>query len=324
MPANLREREGNSVQSTKPPNPATTEGLQIRRKGDALETVQTKAVVLNLLAGGGMEVVEGVLSTGGRITLLGSDQIGDEAQEIYYLLAGSLAQVDSPDSEVLVSGDYLVTRNLQEDAIFTALEEVRFLYVTSKPFFKEISIRLQDLMRLAVEVEMRDGYTAEHCLRLQRLSFATGKAIGLSGHRLHLLDHGSYLHDVGKAKVPVEILQKPSSLSPSEWTIIKRHPTYGREMLESTFVREAGPIVEQHHERLDGSGYPLGLQGDEILTESYIVAIADTYDAMTTDRSYRKALPQEEAVAELQRFADIHYPKELVAAFLSALETVEP
>ena len=299
------------------------EGLQVGRKGDSLETVRTKSGVLNLLAGGGAEVIEGVLAAGERITLLRSNEDADEPLEMYYLLAGKLAKVDSPGTRVLSSGDYLVTRNLTEDVIFTAVEEVRFLYFTSKPFFKEISTRLQDLMRLAVEVEVRDGYTAEHCLRLQRLSFSTGKVVGLSGHRLHLLDHASYLHDVGKAKVPVEILQKPAALTPEEWVIIKRHPTFGREMLAPTFVSEAGQVVEQHHERLDGSGYPYGLRGDEILTESYIVAIADTYDAMTTDRSYRKALTADDAFAELKRFSNIHYPSELVDAFMEVARKVE-
>lgn len=243
--------------------------------------------------------------------------------ETYYILSGKLAHLDSSQSELLGPGDCIVTRSLKEEAFFTALEEVRFIYFTSKPFFKEISTKHQDLMKLAVEVEERDGYTAEHCLRLQRLSFATGKAVGLNAHRLHLLDYGSYLHDVGKAKVPVEILQKPSSLTAEEWLIIKEHPRFGRELIEPTFIRDAGPIVEQHHERMDGSGYPFGLRGDEILTEAYIVAIADTYDAMTTDRSYRKALPAESAFAELRRFADIHYPSEIVEAFMEVVGTIE-
>ena len=313
------------MQPTKPKGQVPSiEGLQIGRRGEVLETVKTKAVILKLLAGGEVELVEGVLAPGKRLILVKSNDDDSDALEIYYVLDGKLAQADGPSQDVLVRGDYIVTRGLKEEAIYTALEEVRFLYFTSKPFFKEISTALQDLTRLAVEVEMRDGYTAEHCLRLQRLSFATGKVVGLSGHRLHLLDHGSYLHDVGKARVPVEILQKPTSLTAEEWAIIKQHPIFGREMLAPTLVRDAGPIVEQHHERMDGSGYPYGLRGDEILTEAYIVAIADTYDAMTTDRAYRKALPKEAAVAELLRYADIHYPRHLVSAFLSALDTVEP
>lgn len=300
-------------------------GLQLCMRGEALEVVRTKAVVLKLLLTGEVEVVEGTLSAGERITLLPSSTSDSDAVESYFILSGRLSH-STRDSAVttLAAGDYIVTRGLREEAIFSALEEVTFLYFTSKPFFHEISAGLQELMRLAVEVELKDGYTAGHCLRLQRLSFTVGQEIGLSPHQLRLLDHGAYLHDVGKIKIPLKILQKPSALTPQEWEVIKQHPTFGRSLLEPTFVRESGSIVEQHHERLDGSGYPFGLAGEEILTESYIVAIADTYDAMTTDRSYRKALPADEARAELCRYGGIHYPAELVKAFLSSLSRVEP
>ncbi|MEX2541383.1 MAG: HD-GYP domain-containing protein [Trueperaceae bacterium] len=293
-------------------------GLQLRRKEDALERVEGKLGALRLLVANEMELVEGTLVAGERITLVPESASLRPTTEIYYLLSGRLTQIGAPaGARPMGPGDYLVTRGLERESIFSALEDVKFLYFTSRPFFHEISAKLQELMRLAVEVEVADGYTAEHCHRLMRLSFATGQQLGLDSHQLRLLDRAAYLHDVGKARVPVGILQKPTSLTVEEWAVVKRHPTFGREMLEPTFVREAGPIVEQHHERMDGSGYPFGLAGDEILPESYIVAIADAYDAMTTDRVYRKRRPADEAEAELRRYAGTHYPHELVAAFLS-------
>jgi HD-GYP domain-containing protein (c-di-GMP phosphodiesterase class II) len=303
--------------------PKEVTGLRIRRRGDAIESVTTKSAVVNLLLASGMEVHEVTLAGGERIMLLPPSSGQTDAVEMYYVLSGELACHQPADAEPLGAGDYLVTLGLEEEAIFSANGEVRLLYFTSQPFFHEISGVLQELMRLAVEVELKDGYTAEHCLRLQRLSFATGKEIGLSSHRLYLLDRGSYLHDVGKVRVPEEILQKPAALTPDEWTVIRLHPTFGREMLEPTVVREAGTIVEQHHERLDGSGYPFGLAGDEILPESYIVAIVDTFDAMTTDRVYRRALPRSEAKAELLAGAGRLYPRDLVKAFLSVVDGVE-
>ena len=155
------------------------------------------------------------------------------------------------------------------------------------------------------------------------MSFATGRELGLPHYRLHLLDCGAYLHDLGKVKVPLEILNKPARLTPEEFAVIQRHPSFGREMLEGTWMKPSGLIVEQHHERLDGSGDPFGLAGDEILVESYIVAVADTYDAMTTDRPYRKALTPEEAFAELNKYAGTHHLKEVVKAFFSAIRQVE-
>jgi HD-GYP domain-containing protein (c-di-GMP phosphodiesterase class II) len=299
-------------------------GLDIRRKGEALESVTTKSMEIRLLVAGGVEIAEGVLAAGERMTLIPAAADAEDAVETYYVLSGRLARAGQEDGKVLGPGDYFVTRRLTEEVIFSAIEEVRFLYTTTRPFFHEISHTIQELMRLAVEVEMKDGYTAEHCLRLQRLSFATGAEIGLGSHRLSLLDQGAYLHDIGKVQIPLAILQKPGALTKSEWSVVKKHPTFGREMLEPTYVREAGQIVEQHHERRDGSGYPYGLVGDEILPEASIVAIVDTYDAMTTDRVYRKAMPVGEAEAELKRFAGVHYPKDFVAAFLSVVRRIEP
>lgn len=296
-------------------------GLQLYRQEDALERVEGKLGALRLLVSNEMELVEGTLAAGERITLVPESSAATPATEIYYLLSGRLRQVGAPkDVRPIGRGDYLVSRGLAGETIFTALEEVTFLYFSSRPFFHEISAKLQELMHLAVEVEIADGYTADHCRRLTRLAFATGLEVGLDSHRLRLLDRAAYLHDVGKVRVPAGILQKPSALTVDEWAIVKQHPTFGREMLEPTFVREAGPIVEQHHERMDGSGYPYGLAGDEILAESYIVAIADAYDAMTTDRVYRTKRPIDEAVSELRRHAGCHYPRDLVGAFITIVD----
>ena len=288
-------------------------GLTIRKKGESLETVASKAIEVQLLvAGQGLEIHQGILHKGERITLESVEQ----AMETYYILEGTLLC----GSEVLGAGDYLVTEALQGTYTLSARTDVQFLYLTSMPTFHRVSRELDELLQLAVEVEIKDGYTAEHCRRLQILSYAAGRELGLAQDRLFLLDYGAYLHDVGKVKVPVSILQKPSALTKAEWVIMKKHPIYGRELLEKTYLKKASTIVEQHHERLDGSGYPYGLSKDEILIESYIVAVADTYDAMTTDRPYRGALPPEEAFAELRKHADIYYPKEVVKAFISIVK----
>ena len=287
-------------------------GLTLRRRGESLEAIASKAIEVKLLMSGqGVEIHEGTLKQGERITLSSAGH----AVETYYLLSGEL----SDGIRTLGAGDYLVTEGLLEPYTLSARSEVRFLYLSSLPTFHTVSRELSELMKLAVEVEVRDGYTAEHCSRLQALSYATGQELGLSPAKLYLLDYGAYLHDVGKVKVPLDILQKPSALSPQEWQLIKQHPIFGRELLETTYLKEAGAIVEQHHERSDGSGYPYGLTGDDILIEASVVAVADTYDAMTTDRPYRRALSSEEAFCELERYAGHHYPKEVVTAFVSAL-----
>lgn len=287
-------------------------GLSLHRYGESLEAIASKAIEVKLLVSGqGIEIHEGALKRGERITLASAGH----AVETYYLLAGELTD----GVRTLNAGDYVVTERLLEPYTLSALSEVRFLYLSSSPTFHTVSRELGELMKLAVEVEVRDGYTAEHCSRLQALSYATGQELGLSPAKLYLLDYGAYLHDVGKVKVPLDILQKPSALSDQEWRLIKQHPIFGRELLETTYLKEAGTIVEQHHERSDGSGYPYGLAGDDILVEASVVAVADTYDAMTTDRPYRRALSSEDAFRELKRYAGLHYPKEVVTAFILAL-----
>ena len=291
-------------------------GLSIRKKGESLETVSSKAIEVQLLvAGSGLEIHQGRLNQGKRITLVPSGK----AVETYYILEGQLRSDAAAGSIDVGTGDYLVTESLTESYTLLAQTDVRFLYFTSQPTFHEISEELGDLMRLAVEVEVKDGYTAEHCRRLQVLSYAAGQELGLAQDRLYLLDYGAYLHDVGKVKVPANILRKPSTLTQAEWALVKKHPTFGRELLEKTYLKRAGIIVEQHHERLDGSGYPHALSGEGVLVESYIVAVADAYDAMTTDRPYRRAAPPEQAFAELRKYAGIYYPKEVVSAFISVI-----
>lgn len=298
-------------------------GLRWLPAGDALESAGSKAGTARLLANGhGTEIVQGELASGEHLTLVPSDD-GHSAAETYYILAGAVTWPSRAGTTTFRQGDCLSVEDLHEPIILTVVEPLRFLYITSSPSFHQISGSLRDLMRLAEQVEVADGYTADHCRRLQRLAYATGQALGLRAARLRALDHGAYLHDLGKIRVPASILQKPGALTGEEWALVKRHPTFGRELLEPTSLRHAAPIVEQHHERIDGSGYPYGLQGTEVLVEASIVAVADTYDAMTTDRVYRRALGRDAAIEEIRRLAGTQLPRDVVRAFECSVAAVE-
>jgi putative nucleotidyltransferase with HDIG domain len=238
--------------------------------------------------------------------------------EIYYLLSGELSFQNQERSIVLSKGDYIVAEGLEEPVAFHGLSDVAMLYFSSQPNFKHVGLEVEELMHLADTIEQKDGYTADHCKRIQDFSLRTAEFMGLGHDRLYLLNYGAYLHDVGKSKLPEGMLQKPGKLTPEEWVIMKQHPSLGRELLEHGFLQEVGAIVEQHHERLDGTGYPKGLKGLEIALEAYIIAVTDTFDAMTTDRPYRAALPVSHALAELRNYADQHYPREVVEAFITA------
>ena len=308
--------------------PSLPKGLQIRRAGTSIETVHSYSGEVQLrLTEPGAELVEFNLQAGTRFTLVPDDAVSVTAKykklrantEIYYVLDGSLRS-ELAEPKLLGRGDIIITRELQDTIIFDVERDVRIVCITTQPAFHEFSGVVKDLMRLAEEVELKDKGSAEHCARVSRLAISMGRQLGLSDDRLLLLDYGAYLHDLGKVKIPLEVLLKPSRLTETEWQIIKDHPTYGREMVEGTAMSDIGTIIEQHHERFDGSGYPFGLSGTEILTESYLVAVADSFDAMTSNRPYHEASSQQYAVSEIIRGSDRFYPQDVVEAFLFCVE----
>lgn len=292
-------------------------GLTVRQRGEYVEKVSSKSADVGLLSvHPQVEVTEINLNCDMRLTLTPAGT----AVETFYVIAGRIGCMLSSGLQILEPGDYIVTETLEEPTFLVAITTAKLLYVTSKPQFHSFSENLNELRQLAVEVESKDGYTAEHCERIHALSFATGQALALDSNSLFLLEFAAYLHDVGKISIPLTVLNKPSKLSSEEWTIVKKHPTVGRELLDKTFMKEAGRIVEQHHERLDGSGYPYGFSNNEVMVEAAIIAVVDTYDAMTTNRPYRKALSQEEAFNEIRKYSGIHYSKEVVQAFFAAVK----
>jgi|GEM_PF-1172515 len=162
-------------------------------------------------------------------------------------------------------------------------------------------------------IELKEPYTAGHQSRVAEIAYLVGKEMGLDEDRLTTLRYAGLLHDIGKLIIPIEILNKPSKLTESEFNLIKQHPSFSYEILKD--IEFEGPVAEivlQHHERLDGSGYPKGLKNGEILLEARIIACADVYEAMTSHRPYRPALSPKEALRELKEKAGILYDPEVV------------
>ena len=182
----------------------------------------------------------------------------------------------------------------------------------------ESFLRLKKAMEETVNalisaVEIRDPYTAGHQLRVATLSREIGLAMGLSKQELDSIRIAAILHDIGKIYIPAEILTKPSSLTETEFSLIKNHPLAGYDILKTIdFDLPVAKIVYQHHERMDGSGYPQGLAGNEIMMEARIVHVADVVDAMISQRPYRTSQGIDEALHELRRYAGIHYDEDVV------------
>jgi putative nucleotidyltransferase with HDIG domain len=173
---------------------------------------------------------------------------------------------------------------------------------------------------LAAALDARDPYTAGHSERVSRFSVAIGEELELDAESIETLRLGALLHDIGKIGVPDEVLRKPGILSPAEFESIKTHPTAGARILRSiAFLAPHIPIVELHHERPDGLGYPYGLRGDDIPLFARIVHVADAFDAMTSARAYRSGRIPVEAIAELRRGIATDFDGPSVDALIAAL-----
>lgn len=175
------------------------------------------------------------------------------------------------------------------------------------------------LRSLALMVEARDAYTQDHCARLADYATALGRVLQLSDEDLQTLARGGYFHDIGKIALPDAILLKPGDLTPEEYVRVKEHPVVGDRLCgDLRALHRVRPIVRHHHERLDGGGYPDGLSGDAVPLLAQIISIVDLYDAMTTTRPYREALPSSAAIAQLQEEVRLGWRrKDLVEAFVS-------
>ncbi len=167
-----------------------------------------------------------------------------------------------------------------------------------KHFTDELDNAETVLFSLALTIEAKDPYTEGHCDRLSKYSVALGEKLGLPQDQLVALRRGGLIHDIGKLAVPEHILLKPGPLTPEERKIMERHTVIGEEICAPLrSFRHVLPIIRHHHEKQDGSGYPDGLKGAQVPLTARILQITDIYDALTTDRPYRKALPLEKAIA---------------------------
>jgi putative two-component system response regulator len=170
-----------------------------------------------------------------------------------------------------------------------------------KRFTDDLEHAEQIIISLALTIEARDAYTEGHCQRLARYATGIGRAIGLGADDIQALHRGAYLHDLGKIAIPDAILLKAGSLSGEERRVMQSHPVVGERLCQQLrTLAPVRPIIRSHHERLDGSGYPDGLAGDDVPLLAQITGVVDVFDALTTERPYRRALSFEGALATLQ------------------------
>ena len=193
------------------------------------------------------------------------------------------------------------TRQLED-----AFEEIRFASIDT-------------IYRLSRAAEYKDDDTATHLHRMSRYCIALGQKIGLDDDTLALMQYGAPMHDIGKIGIPDSVLLKPGKLTSEEWEIMKTHTLIGARILEnskSRYLQMAKLIALTHHERWDGSGYPNGLEGDDIPMAGRVAAVADVFDALTTQRPYKKAFPTDQSFGIIEEESGSHFDPDLVKAFL--------
>ncbi|ANU18291.1 phosphohydrolase [Planococcus maritimus] len=292
-------------------------GLDIL-KGKHLETIENGSTTLSLLAtGSGLELMKQSIQKDKTFILIPSEAA--EAQEFYYIVDGAI-QTDIDERPIrLEADDFFSCKDLESPVSFTVVETVTLLSVSTMPIFHYVSEMIGELRKIGKKVEEKDRYTYNHSSRVANYAVKTAAKMKLSRERMESLFLASMLHDIGKINVPEEVLKKPSKLTDEEFALIKKHPGDGADMIRDTPYKDIADIVEQHHERVNGRGYPFGLKGDEILDEAKIIGVCDTFDAMTEDRAYRSAFTAEYAMDELERLIGIQYEEEVVKAFKQML-----
>ncbi len=211
------------------------------------------------------------------------------------------------------SGDVELLTALSNQ-VAVAIENARLYDELKETFYATVHT-------LAETIEKRDPYTGEHTKRVMEYSLAIGKAMGLSQKDMMDLRLSAILHDIGKIGIRDNVLLKNERLTVDEYNAIMMHAVYGAEILTNIRqLKDIIPGVKWHHEKFDGSGYPEGLKGEKIPVIARIISVADTFDAMTTDRPYRKGLSVEAALEELKRYAGTQFDPDAVNAFIRSYD----
>lgn len=186
---------------------------------------------------------------------------------------------------------------------------------------KERRALLNSILQIVKIVEAKDPYTAGHSVRVAEYSENIARKLKLNEYDIELLANLANLHDLGKIQVDLSVLNKPGSFNREDWDEMRKHPRVGYNIVkEITFLKSEASAILHHHERIDGKGYPCGVKGDELSLFAKILMVADSYDAMTTDRPYRKALTDKQAISELKKNSGTQFDKKIAETMIEILK----
>ena len=288
--------------------------LEAKRASDALQILEQEEVdllILDLMMPemSGLEFCQKIKSN-------------RKTQLTPILMISSVSGIENEIAGISSGADEFLTKPLHPDVVRARVRAM----LRNKAAIDTLEEAETILFALAQAVEKRDRYTGDHCGRLARYSAALGSALGLTKTQLVALHRGGYLHDIGKVCVPDAILFKKGPLTEEEWVVMRSHTTKGEEICRPMkTLAQVLPVIRNHHERWDGTGYPDRIKGEEIPLLARILQIADIYDALTTARPYKPALSQEEALQIMEDEVRRGWrDPELVPLFTQCIDTIDP
>ena len=251
--------------------------------------------------------------------------VGDMKTAIESLKCGAYDFITKPVNveEVLIAAERALERRqlITERREYQVMLERRVAEATRD--LAAALAELEDTYRATLEalgsaLDTRDVGTHAHSRRVVGYSLSIAHAFGVDETQMRDIEHGVLLHDIGKIGIPDAILLKPDKLTADEWKVMRRHPEIGKRLIENVpFLQGAIPIIFCHHEKWDGTGYPRGLKGEQIPLAARIFAVVDVWDAMRSDRPYRRGWPDEQVDAHIRTLAGTHFDPQVVRAFLA-------
>lgn len=232
----------------------------------------------------GLEVMVQTLLANATVWIVPAED--RETMEFFYVLSGHVDLMLDEGPVTIHAGGSFHVDGLEKEVYLRTDEDTRLLYVTNKPLFDYVFGYQGNLRELMKKVDEKDNYTYSHCRHVMEYAVELLRRLSPDRSSLDDLVNAALFHDVGKCYVPDEILKKPGRLTQSEFRVMMKHPLDSARLLTPKFGKRVAEIARSHHERMDGSGYPFGLSGGDISPEGRIIAVVDSFDAMTTRRPY--------------------------------------
>lgn len=279
---------------------------------DPLKMTENKAGSFNLLVEDeDFEIFESIIKPGRSIICQPYEC--KDALNVALVISGKLFHTNT--SNYILSGERITFKNIEETHHLYVVEESKLLMIRRANLVNDqmkIIEKVSDFLHI---IQERDSYTEEHCNRTGNLAVQLATYMKLDEKVIENVLYVGKFHDVGKIDLPGDVLNKPGKLSTEEYERVKTHSQIGHDIvLDQTGDAHFARIVLEHHEKLNGSGYPNGLKGDAISMEARVILVADSFDAMTSDRPYRKAMSNQKALEELKRYSGIWYDPAVVRA----------